>query len=647
MKTILFADNMPDFLTTRAQFLKQAGYWVILAHDPDQVEQLMEQHNIHLMILDNRLVNDDDDLDWSGTNISKDPKYAEIAKIILTAFTTYEGARNVMAPRTGGLPAAVDYVGKREPVEDFLLAVKKAFDLYIKINWDLSIKWNTETTTISSLGLLGLLEHDEKQRHPERIAEIEDLLRKAFFECQEIFVLQMLWQRNGKIALAVRACGEHKDEDFLVVLGAQASIAAEEKGYKKFAPSQSPENTRFNDAAYSLHYGLLRYRLAELPLSEMDILKDFLGDRAEQRTYRAIFQKIFESSLKDWRAAKTLPKEAQTLSAFYCRLWPQLRREEFQNAVDQLGRALIGKRLMVDFEFAPDYIQYHIDNQSPRRLVNPAYRLFEVPSRFDAKPLYVNSPGQLNIETVLIDPDKNPWLTEFGHLGEYPFWHDYAALELSLRSALVNSYNFVHLLPMEEALLRSVGDERELNDVEPDYKRVALMINTLRQLAGAEHGFNFREYLLCMFYIVSARFVAGAAEPMRLQSNINRSLHQLLLSCMIASHLLQENHTRPEADAPGQAGLRLDLANRLIQVGGRPVDLSESEFKIIQYLYENRNNVCTYAQILEHALKMSPTDNKNIIVTNISRIRDKMERDAHNPVYLLTVHKKGYKLVDP
>ena len=60
-KLILFADNDPDFLQTRAEFLQNEGYEVLFAYSPMEAEQLLNACSIHLAILDIRLSDDDDE----------------------------------------------------------------------------------------------------------------------------------------------------------------------------------------------------------------------------------------------------------------------------------------------------------------------------------------------------------------------------------------------------------------------------------------------------------------------------------------------------------------------------------------------------------------------------------------------------------
>lgn len=122
---ILFADNDPDFLKIRKEFLEQEGYHVIPAFDPTEARRILEQERVDLAVLDIRLVKDDDDKDISGLTLAKEAVYA-VPKIILTKFPTYEIVREALGPDLEGLPPAVDFVAKQEGPEVLLRAVRKA-----------------------------------------------------------------------------------------------------------------------------------------------------------------------------------------------------------------------------------------------------------------------------------------------------------------------------------------------------------------------------------------------------------------------------------------------------------------------------------------------------------------------------------------
>ncbi|RME51176.1 MAG: response regulator, partial [Caldilineae bacterium] len=126
-KVILFADNEPDFLDTRAEFLEKEGYTVIKAYTLEQARRFLGEKHLHLAILDIRLVDDDDEKDISGITLAKDPAFRSIPKIILTNFPSYQTVRDVLGVAVDGMPSAVEYLFKGEGAEAMLEAVARAF----------------------------------------------------------------------------------------------------------------------------------------------------------------------------------------------------------------------------------------------------------------------------------------------------------------------------------------------------------------------------------------------------------------------------------------------------------------------------------------------------------------------------------------
>ncbi len=122
--TILFADNDPNFLKTRSEFLERAGYLVIPAHNPQEARRKLEAGGLDLAILDIRLVNDSDAKDASGLSIAKEVA-PTVPKIILTDFPSYHHVREALRPQLQGLPAAVDFLAKEEGPEALLEAVHR------------------------------------------------------------------------------------------------------------------------------------------------------------------------------------------------------------------------------------------------------------------------------------------------------------------------------------------------------------------------------------------------------------------------------------------------------------------------------------------------------------------------------------------
>lgn len=123
--TILFADNDPDFLQTRSEFLEQEGYRVIRVAGPTEARRQLEAGGIDLAVLDIRLERDDDEHDTSGLTLAKEVART-VPKIILTGFPGYDYVREALRPQQDGLSVAVDFVAKKEGPEALLRAIRKA-----------------------------------------------------------------------------------------------------------------------------------------------------------------------------------------------------------------------------------------------------------------------------------------------------------------------------------------------------------------------------------------------------------------------------------------------------------------------------------------------------------------------------------------
>jgi DNA-binding NtrC family response regulator len=124
--TILFADNDPDFLATRKEFLEQEGYFVIPAQTTVEAERVLDQGNVDLAILDLRLVDDDDEKDISGLTLAKALAYRDIPKIILTGFPSHEVVRGALREGLDSLRPVVDLLAKEEGPQAMLTAVSQA-----------------------------------------------------------------------------------------------------------------------------------------------------------------------------------------------------------------------------------------------------------------------------------------------------------------------------------------------------------------------------------------------------------------------------------------------------------------------------------------------------------------------------------------
>lgn len=90
-------------------------------------------------------------------------------------------------------------------------------------------------------------------------------------------------------------------------------------------------------------------------------------------------------------------------------------------------------------------------------------------------------------------------------------------------------------------------------------------------------------------------------------------------------------------------GLEIDFKKMTVQVQEKPVKLSSTEFKLLACLVKNRGQVMTRAALLDKIWDCdSNYVDKNTLSVHIRRLRQKLEPDAKNPKYILTVFGIGY-----
>ena len=89
----------------------------------------------------------------------------------------------------------------------------------------------------------------------------------------------------------------------------------------------------------------------------------------------------------------------------------------------------------------------------------------------------------------------------------------------------------------------------------------------------------------------------------------------------------------------------LDEENRRILRGGEALELTETEYSILQFLADHRGSVVSVAQIYEGVLheKYMPASN-NTVMVHIVNLRKKLEDDPANPRLIRTIWGKGYQI---
>jgi len=90
-------------------------------------------------------------------------------------------------------------------------------------------------------------------------------------------------------------------------------------------------------------------------------------------------------------------------------------------------------------------------------------------------------------------------------------------------------------------------------------------------------------------------------------------------------------------------GLRIDPARRVVEVDGRPVQLTYVEFELLRILAQRPGRVFSRQALLEALWGSSDYREPRTIDVHVRHLREKLERDPRDPQYIVTVRGVGYR----
>lgn len=92
--------------------------------------------------------------------------------------------------------------------------------------------------------------------------------------------------------------------------------------------------------------------------------------------------------------------------------------------------------------------------------------------------------------------------------------------------------------------------------------------------------------------------------------------------------------------------LTLDVPRMRLDVDGRAVELTATEFSLLAAMARQPGRVFTRSQLLDAIHGVAFESYERAIDAHVKNIRRKVEAEPHDPRYLLTVYGVGYRLAD-
>jgi DNA-binding response OmpR family regulator len=93
--------------------------------------------------------------------------------------------------------------------------------------------------------------------------------------------------------------------------------------------------------------------------------------------------------------------------------------------------------------------------------------------------------------------------------------------------------------------------------------------------------------------------------------------------------------------------LEIDSGAMSVEVAGRPVTTTATEFRLLEYFASRPGRVFTREQLLDAVWRDTSYVTLRSVDVYVRRIREKIENDAENPRFLRTVRGVGYRFEAP
>lgn len=109
--------------------------------------------------------------------------------------------------------------------------------------------------------------------------------------------------------------------------------------------------------------------------------------------------------------------------------------------------------------------------------------------------------------------------------------------------------------------------------------------------------------------------------------------------------VLRRAQPAPEAPSVLRVGpIVLDRAKHTVTVGGEAVDVTPTEFGILETLMRDPGRVFSRSEILEAVHGVAFEAYERTVDAHVKNLREKIEPDRDNPRYIVTVRGAGYRL---
>ncbi len=122
----------------------------------------------------------------------------------------------------------------------------------------------------------------------------------------------------------------------------------------------------------------------------------------------------------------------------------------------------------------------------------------------------------------------------------------------------------------------------------------------------------------------------------------NRELQARIISVLRRSRPSEAQTRRETSYTNGE--LKIDFLTRSVTVASKAIHLTPTEYRLLVTMSENTNRVLTHDYLLANVWGVEYSDDVHILRATIWRLRQKIEKDPSDPIYIVNEPGVGYRL---
>jgi two-component system phosphate regulon response regulator PhoB len=146
----------------------------------------------------------------------------------------------------------------------------------------------------------------------------------------------------------------------------------------------------------------------------------------------------------------------------------------------------------------------------------------------------------------------------------------------------------------------------------------------------------------------SVRFFDGTRRVLGLEFGaddyVTKPFSPRELMLRVRNLLKRKESAKEEVERFQVRDIELDVSKYEVKIMGQPIDLTPTEFKLLQILMERKGRVQSRDRLLQDVWGYDQLIDTRTVDTHVRRLREKMGEAAD---YVTTVRGVGYRLMEP